>query len=175
MNSHLSKSAILPFRPSTERVFTAIGNALRMALRALLILWRDHNARRREAREFDALGDVNEHMLRDIGAPDRLIAHAAARSDAHHWRGMWVQLSASVVAAVLIATATPTSAVEATYPQATSKARTQGQMVGVFTGEYVDGAPVYRLPSVVVTTRKSELARMEREETLACIYTYFRV
>ena len=75
---------------------------------------------------------------------------------------------ASLVAAALIATATPASAVQATNAQATSKARTQGQMVGVFTGEYVDGVPVYRLPSiVVVTTRKTELAKMEREAKLA--------
>jgi hypothetical protein len=38
-------------------------------------------------------------------------------------------------------------------------------MVGVFTGEFVDGAPVYRLPSViVVAARQVELVKMEREE-----------
>jgi hypothetical protein len=38
-------------------------------------------------------------------------------------------------------------------------------MVGVATGEYVDGKPVYRLPTVSVTvSRKAELAKMEQEE-----------
>lgn len=36
------------------------------------------------------------------------------------------------------------------------------------TGEYVDGVPVYRLPSVNVTaSRKAELAKMAREEAVA--------
>jgi len=39
---------------------------------------------------------------------------------------------------------------------------------GVATGEYVDGLPVYRLPSVNVTvSRSAELARIAREDALA--------
>jgi len=41
-------------------------------------------------------------------------------------------------------------------------------MVGSFTGEYVDGAPVYRLPSVTVTAnKKEELAKIAEEDRLA--------
>jgi uncharacterized protein YjiS (DUF1127 family) len=161
MNLPLSQSFILPSRPSTERVFTGVGDALRMAL----LLWRDHKARRREARALAAISDMNEHMLRDIGAPDRLISHAAAQRGAHYRREI-VILSVSLLTAGLIATATPASAAEATYPQTASKAYTQGQS-GVFTGKFVDGAPVYRLPPiVVVASRKVELAKMEREEQL---------
>jgi hypothetical protein len=41
----------------------------------------------------------------------------------------------------------------------------QPTVTGVFTGRYVDGAPVYRLPSVSVSVnRKAELAKIEREE-----------
>ena len=38
-------------------------------------------------------------------------------------------------------------------------------IVGVFTGAHVNGAPVYRLPPVIVAVdRKAALARIEREE-----------
>jgi hypothetical protein len=44
----------------------------------------------------------------------------------------------------------------------------QGQMVGVFTGRFADGVPIYRLPPVaVVASREAERARIEREEQLA--------
>ena len=43
-------------------------------------------------------------------------------------------------------------------------------MVGSFTGEYVEGVPVYRLPSVnVAVSRTTELARIEREDRLAAV------
>ena len=134
----------------------------------LLTLWRDHKARRREARAVDAISDMNEYMLRDIGAPDSLIARAAARRTAHHQRQIPAQLSASLLAAGLIATTTPAWAAEATFPQPRSVAYAQAPVVGVFTGQLVDGVPVYRLPPVVVVaTRKLELAKIEREEQVA--------
>jgi hypothetical protein len=41
-------------------------------------------------------------------------------------------------------------------------------MVGVATGEYVDGKAVYRLPTVSVTvSRRAELAKMAEEEARA--------
>jgi hypothetical protein len=157
MNFHLSQPILLLSRPLTERVIKAV--------HTMLTHWGDYKARRWEARASDAINDMNEHLLRDIGAPDRLIAHAAARKVAHERRQI---PAASLLAAGLIATATPTWAAEATYPQATSTAYAQGQMVGVFTGQFVDAAPVYRLPPVaVVATRKVELAKMEREGRLA--------
>ena len=40
--------------------------------------------------------------------------------------------------------------------------------LGVATGEYVDGVPVYRLPTVNVTvSRQAELAKMAQEEAVA--------
>jgi hypothetical protein len=39
------------------------------------------------------------------------------------------------------------------------------QGVGVFTGEYVNGTPVYRLPPVIVVAgREVERAKLEREK-----------
>jgi uncharacterized protein YjiS (DUF1127 family) len=151
LNLYHSQSIMPSSRPLTERMFTGIGDALRT-------LWRDHQALGREARAVDVVNDMNEHMLRDIGASDRLIAHAAAPRTAH-------RLSASLLAVGLIATATPMRAAEPTCPPPTSTAYAQAQMAGVFTGEFVNGAPVYRLPQVIVVAdRKVELAKMEREE-----------
>jgi hypothetical protein len=73
----------------------------------------------------------------------------------------------SLLVAGLIATAMPTWAAEATCPPPASTTYAQAQTVGVFTGRFVDGAPVYRLPAmVVVANRQAELAKMEREEQL---------
>jgi hypothetical protein len=51
--------------------------------------------------------------LRDIGAPDRLIAHAAARRDADHRRRIAVQLSTPLMVVALIATVALGAAAEA--------------------------------------------------------------
>ena len=51
---------------------------------------------------------------------------------------------------------------------APTKSSSKGPAVATFAGEYVDGAPVYHLPSIsVVTTRKAALARLESEEQAA--------
>ena len=43
-----------------------------------------------------------------------------------------------------------------------------GSMVGQFTGEMVEGRPLYRLPSITVrASRKAELAKMAAEERQA--------
>src|SRR5437899_4501046 len=148
-----SQSVIFPSRPLAERVFAGSSDALRVALSVAETLWGRHKVRSRQARAMRAISDMNEHTLRDIGAPDQLISHAAARSRAHHRRQISLQLLVSLLAGALIATATPISA-EATHPPTTSKERTQERIVGVFTGEFVDGAPVYRLPSVVVVAAR---------------------
>jgi hypothetical protein len=45
----------------------------------LLGAWRRHAEVRRQRREADAVADMNELLLRDVGAPDWLIAEAEAR------------------------------------------------------------------------------------------------
>ena len=69
----------------------------------------------------------------------------------------------------LFATADATAAfdtvAEAADSRPTSRAPAQAQLIGDFTGEYVNGAPVYRLPPVtVVGSRKMERVKLEREE-----------
>lgn len=68
----------------------------------------------------------------------------------------------AVVAAVAV------FAVAATATVAMRPAFAPTPMTAIATGEYVDGNPVYRLPTVNVTvSRKAELAKMAQEETVA--------
>jgi hypothetical protein len=142
----------------------ALIKALGADIPVLVSFWRDSRARSRELRAFDTTEDMNEHMLRDIGTHDRLIAVAAARRDADHRRRISVQLLAPLLVLALIATAPLDAARVATSSPPTSKACAQAQTVGVFTGEYVDRVPVYRLPPVIIVgSRKVERAKLERE------------
>ena len=88
------------------------------------------------------------------------------RAGAHGLRA--VRLSAQLVAAALIATAMVASAGKSTAPLRPPDASAQSPMVGVFTGEFVNGVPVYRLPSItVVGHRESEFARPSRRALVA--------
>ena len=73
----------------------------------------------------------------------------------------------SLLATVLLSAAVHAWAAE---PDATAPANPEraGVPVGVFSGEFVDGAPVYRLPRlVVVASRKAGPAKLEGKEHLA--------
>ena len=75
---------------------------------------------------------------------------------------------ATLVTIILIATGMSATTAEMIVPQPPSKTSTESQNVGVFTGKFVDGMPVYQLPPVnVVGHRKVELAKLKREEQLA--------
>jgi len=167
MNRQLSQSSALQSRSMTERVLSGVGTALPVAS-ALAALWRNYTARRRDARAADAIANMNAHMLRDIGADDRLIAHAATRKDADHRRWIAFQLSTPLLVVTLIATAALGASAEAADSQPTGTAPATAQLIGSFTGEYVNGAPVYRLPPVlVVASRKVQQGRLVREEQSA--------
>jgi hypothetical protein len=71
-----------------------------------------------------------------------------------------------VLVVALCACAALVLAVDAYAPQA-RRASADAPMIGVFTGEFVDGAPVYRLSSIEVSAKRNvELAKMAREERL---------
>jgi uncharacterized protein YjiS (DUF1127 family) len=162
MNAYPSQPSVLLSRPLTERVFSEVGKAVRAA-GAVLALWRNHRARSRDVRAVDAMTDMNEHMLRDIGAPDRLISHAAARRDADHRRRIPVQLLAPLVVVALVASVALGATAEAADLRPAGDASVKAPVVGVFSGEYVNGIPVYRLPPVIVIARREvETARLER-------------
>ena len=61
--------------------------------------------------------------------------------------------SIALVAAVLMG---------ASWYAGESRQATPGQMVGVPTGEYVNGVEVQRLPSITVTARRSDVERADR-------------
>ena len=78
-----------------------------------------------------------------------------------------VRSLAYLMAAALIASAA-VSTLRSTAPERAPDASARSPMVGVFTGEFVNGVPVYRLPPIaVVGRRESELAGMPREHDLA--------
>lgn len=73
-----------------------------------------------------------------------------------------------LAAAALIGATVWTPAKEARPASPATKAEAQAPLVGTFTGEFENGVPVYRLPSISVTvSRSAELARMAQEEQLA--------
>jgi len=77
-------------------------------------------------------------------------------------------LSVVIVASALIGAAAWQHAkdIVVTLPAGASAA--PASMVGVPTGEYQEGVPVYRLPSITVTVNRSEaLAKMARSDSQA--------
>ncbi len=78
------------------------------------------------------------------------------------WREVRLRLAMVLVTIAVIGTVAPTSVAEAASPKGTATARTQGQMAGVFTGEFINGSPVYRFPTVIVAgSRRAEPTRSE--------------
>ena len=49
-------------------------------------VWKQRRARRERDRRIDAMADLGEALLRDIGGPDDLLNRAAARRDANALR-----------------------------------------------------------------------------------------
>ena len=90
---------------------------------------------------------------RSGGRPRRAHGRAARR------------LSAALLAAGLAATAALILGAGENADLSAGKARSEAQRVGVFTGEFANGIPVYRFPPVtVVATRKPELGKTACEE-----------
>ncbi len=73
-----------------------------------------------------------------------------------------------VIAALLMGAVDYTTAKSAASTAPAVQSQAVAPMVGVATGEYQNGVPVYRLPAVVVTESRSQaLARIAREDALA--------
>ena len=70
----------------------------------------------------------------------------------------------ALAAALLVAVAMPASACEKGPAALIAKASAETRAVGTFTGEIVNGAPVYRLPSITVVGRRdTEVAKTQRD------------
>jgi hypothetical protein len=150
MNRHPDTTRPTWFRPLTERVATAIRDALQ-SLRP---------------RAFDEIVQLDAHILKDIGAPSWLVSRAVERRDAQ--RGLthvgavrgWARLVMVAGIAVLAASVLGVPSAWA------CRVSVQPPMEGVFTGEFDRGVPIYRLPSISVlanrnveATRRSAQAR----------------
>ena len=86
MTLHLSQSCSLPTYSLTERLLAATSEATRAAVNSFQQAWRAHPAPVDEGNSLDLMADIDAHTLRDIGAPNWLIAQAIERKDAHHLR-----------------------------------------------------------------------------------------
>lgn len=76
------------------------------------------------------------------------------------------RLPMGLLNAMLIA-AMPAAAGNVLEPAPITRPSAQEPVIGFFTGKFVNGTPVYRLPSItVLASRKAELAGIEREERL---------
>ena len=69
---------------NTPKLVPGVWDVVRAGLRALVATWRDQRERRRRVHAFDGIADMNEHLLKDIGAPSSLISRAAARTEIQH-------------------------------------------------------------------------------------------
>jgi hypothetical protein len=74
-------------RPWHERLLDSAADGLKL----LQAAWRRRAERRKLERDLDALADMDELLLRDIGAPDWLIGQAAVRRDSDRQRLMELQ------------------------------------------------------------------------------------
>lgn len=82
MNTTCCAATIPLSRPWHERALDRIGDGLRRMHAA----WRRHAEARRRERELQALADLDELMLRDIGAPEWMIQQAGVRRDSQRQR-----------------------------------------------------------------------------------------
>jgi hypothetical protein len=75
------------------------------------------------------------------------------------------RLAIPLIGAAVLGTAIPSLAAEPGASSPTGAAPTPKAMAAAFTGEFVNGIPVYRLPSISISAnRKAELAKIERED-----------
>jgi hypothetical protein len=82
MTTSTCPSTIRLVRPLHERLLEALNGAWQGVRQAV----QRRAEQRRLARELDAVADMNELLLRDIGAPEWLVAQAQARRDSDRQR-----------------------------------------------------------------------------------------
>ena len=88
MNCNATHAAALPAaasRSASDRPaeFSAAWN---VAFAKIQTLWKKHVERSNQARAQAAFADIDEHTLKDIGAPNWIIAEASHRGDSRGLR-----------------------------------------------------------------------------------------
>ena len=172
MNAESSTSSDLTYRPGMDPVFGRLGGLVGITLRNLRLQWFLYRVERRKARPIEAVGEMSAHMLRDIGAADALVRSTAGTRPAYERHGLRFGLSVVLLALVLAMNGTESSAQSAARRDASVTAQVRNAnvpMAGVFAGEYVKGAPVYRFPAVVVTGSRKDASQDKQpcRQTLA--------
>lgn len=84
MNVEFCQSPVLVSHTLTGRFAAATGEAARAVLNAFQATWRYHSPQAGQERAFELMADIDVHTLKDIGAPNWLIAQAVERRDAYH-------------------------------------------------------------------------------------------
>ena len=92
MNCNQATSPLLVSPPLTERIAGDVLDALRSAALAFAALWQRRSPSQPRERAYDSIAHLNEYALKDIGAPDWLVARAAERREAQHLT--WIELEA---------------------------------------------------------------------------------
>ena len=80
-NPAQSASAALPLHASAQFSATWVS-----AFAKIQTLWHDHAERANKARAMAVFAEIDEHTLKDIGAPNWVIAEAAHRGDSRGLR-----------------------------------------------------------------------------------------
>jgi len=92
MNCNEATSPLSVSPPLTERIVGEVFDALRFAQLALAGFWKDRGVAAADDRAFESIANLDEHTLKDIGAPHWLVARAADERDARHLR--WIEFEA---------------------------------------------------------------------------------
>jgi hypothetical protein len=142
---------------ASQAALQRLSRAWRGALQNLPRAWRGWTTLR-HVRETDAAW-VNDHMLRDIGVVDV----RTSRAERETWSRVFDADPRSLLAAALVATAVQAWAGSTTASGQSAANTANAPMVGVFTGEFVNGAPVYRLPPIAVVAGRKALAEQALE------------
>ena len=86
MNANEVASPLPINPPLTERIVAEVLAALRSVELAIAGFWSHDEARAADAHAFEAIEHLGERTLRDIGAPDWLVARASERREARALR-----------------------------------------------------------------------------------------
>ena len=89
MNCNEATSPLSVSPPLTQRIVGEVFDGLRAAQLAVAGVWKRRGGAPVDDRAFVSIANLDEHTLKDIGAPDWLIARAAERREAQQLR--WIE------------------------------------------------------------------------------------
>jgi hypothetical protein len=107
---------------------------------------------------------VNIHSFEASTDKNRGLGNCMAAADGGALRNALRTLGRAAAPSLVAATLVGSIAPGATAAELAGSRSDQARIVGVFTGRFVDGVPVYQLPPLtVVASRRPELAKSDRD------------